>query len=88
MLRVGKIALLREEHTDWLFKLKWSALKTDTASNIIQTEQAIFRNISVFIYTCMHVITINARRIHEFEREKREVYRGQVKGKNRKGEKL
>lgn len=33
-------------------------------SNIIQTEQDIFRYIYVYTYTCKHVTTINEKRGH------------------------
>ena len=36
-------------------------------SNIIQTEQVIFRNIYVYTYMC--VMTINTKGSHEFERQ-------------------
>jgi hypothetical protein len=43
--------------------------------NIIQTEQAIFRNI------CVYVTTINEKRSHEFERARRGVWEGAKGGK-------
>lgn len=45
-----------------------SPAHTHRCANIIQTEQATFRNIHV--YTHMHVTTINEKRGHGFEREK------------------
>lgn len=35
----GEMVFLREEHTNWLPSIKWSALKTHTHSNIMQTEK-------------------------------------------------
>jgi hypothetical protein len=47
-----------------------------STSNVLQTKQAMFSNIFVYAYPCMHAITINER-AYEFENKKRGV-NGQV----------
>lgn len=41
----------REEHTNWLFNFKWSALQS-----ILQTVRVTFRNINIKTHTYMHMI--------------------------------
>lgn len=62
----------REEHTNWVSNIKWSVLKICLhARNIIQTEQAMLKNIYVYVYMyilCIRVTRINEN-IYDFERE-------------------
>lgn len=71
-MEAGKAVFLGEEHAKWLSSTRRSALKTDTTSNNIRTEQVIFR--STYVYTYMHFITISGKRGHELEGEWRMVY--------------
>jgi hypothetical protein len=73
-----------DEHTDWLSRTQWSALKIHT-SNIIRTKKIIFRNI--YVYTYIHIIIISEKRGHKFEREQAEVY-GKEEREERGGEML
>jgi hypothetical protein len=40
-------------------------------SNVTQTQQVIFGNISVYANTYMHVVAVSEKRGHGFERERR-----------------
>lgn len=54
-------------------------------SNTVLTEQVIFSSICVYAHTCMHVITINEKWAHEFEREQGSIY-GRVERKEKEEE--
>lgn len=62
----GRNNCAKEEHTDWLLNTKWSRPEIVHTSNI-QTEQHICRNRC--IYTYMHVMTMDQKKGHEFERD-------------------
>lgn len=49
--------------------------------NIMQTEQAVFRN--VYVDTYLHITAINEKRGHAFERARRTIHESLEGGKGR-----
>lgn len=54
------------------------------ASNIIWTQQVLFKSIYVYTYTCMHVIIANEKEAINLKEVRRGIWKGVKRGNKRK----
>lgn len=72
MLRVKKNIVFSEKQTNY-FVIQYQLVFLENISNTIQTEQVLFRNISLYMY--MYVTAFNEKLDNEFEKEEGGTYR-------------
>lgn len=58
----GRNNFPREEHSTWLSSIRWPALRRIRTNDIMQPEQAVFRNRYVYAYTCTHLTKTNGEK--------------------------